>query len=163
MKIGFVGCGHAGDIYISSIKKYPHLKLVAVTDRDQKRLAQFGTYYSVKTYPTLEELLGDPEIEMIVNLTNPGSHFEVTKASLEGGKHVYSEKPLAMEFSEARELFELASAKGLYLSCAPCGVLGVTAQTLWRALKNNEIGKVLVVYAELDEGPHSIAGASFMA
>ncbi len=153
MKIGFVGCGHAGDSYINGIKKYPDLNLVAVTDLDQKRLAQFGTYYSVKTCQTLEALLDDPEIEIIVNLTNPHSHFEVTKACLEAGKHVYSEKPLTMEFSEAKKLTELATAKGLYLSCAPCGVLGVTGQTLWRALKNNVIGKPLAVYAELDEGP----------
>ena len=58
MRIGFVGCGYAGDIYFNSIKKYPHLKLAAVTDRDQKRLSQFGAYYSVKTCPTVEAFVG---------------------------------------------------------------------------------------------------------
>jgi predicted dehydrogenase len=153
MRIGFVGCGYAADIFFELVNKYPHLELVAVTDRDQKRLSQFGAYYSVKTCPTVETLLAEPSIEMIVNLTNPGSHFEVSKACLEAGKHVYSEKPLAMTFSEGQELVELANSKGLYLSCAPCGVLGETAQTLWRALKNREIGTVCVVYAEIDEGP----------
>ena len=130
MRIGFVGCGHAGDTYINSLKKYPHLQLVAVTDRDQRRLAEFAAYYSVKTYPTVEALLADPSIEIVINLTNPSSHFEVSKACLEAGKHVYSEKPLTMEFSEAQALVELAKTKGLYLSSAPCGVLGETAQTL---------------------------------
>jgi len=153
MRIGFVGCGYAADIYFQQLKKYPHLKLVAVTDRDQKRLTEFGAYYSVKTCSTLEVLLADPNIEMIVNLTNPSSHFEVSKACLEAGKHVYSEKPLTMAFSEAQALVELANTKGLYLSSAPCGVLGETAQTLWRALNNREIGTVRVVYAELDDGP----------
>jgi len=153
MQIGFVGCGYAADIYFQSLKKYPHLKLVAVTDRDQKRLSEFGAYYSVKTCSTVEALLADPSIEMIVNLTNPSSHFEVSKACLEAGKHVYSEKPLTMAFSEAQALVELANTKGLYLSSAPCGVLGETAQTLWRALNSGEIGTVRAVYAELDDGP----------
>ena len=153
MRIGFVGCGHAGDTYINSLKKYPYLQLVAVTDRDQKRLAEFAAYYSVKTYPTVEALLADPSIEMVINLTNPSSHFEVSKACLEAGKHVYSEKPMTMEFSEAQALVELANDKGLYFSSAPCGLLGETAQTLWRALNNRETGTVRVVYAELDDGP----------
>ena len=158
MRIGFVGCGYAGDSYIQSLRKYPHLNLVGVTDRDQKRLTQFAAYYSVKTYPTVEALLADHSIELIVNLTNPSSHFEVSKASLEAGKHVYSEKPLTMAFSEAQALVELANTKGLYLSSAPCGVLGETAQTLWRALNNGEIGTVRVVYAELDDGPIQLRG-----
>ena len=153
MRIGFVGCGMAADDYIPSLSKYPHLELVTVYDRDQKRAAKVGAYYSVHTSPTLEALLEDPTIELIVNLTTPSSHFEVTRACLEAGKHVYSEKPLAMVFSEAQELVELANAKGLYLSSAPCGLLGETAQTLWRALSNGDIGTVRVVYAELDDGP----------
>ena len=153
MRVGFVGCGMAADIYIPSLRKYPHLELAAVHDRDQKRASQVEAYYSVRNCPTLEALLADPSIEIIVNLTNPDSHFEVTRACLEAGKHVYSEKPLAMAFSQAQELVELANAKGLYLSAAPCGLLGETAQTLWRALRSGEIGRVRVVYAELDDGP----------
>jgi predicted dehydrogenase len=153
MRIGFVGCGYTADMYIQSLKKYPHLELVAVTDRNQKRALEFGAYYSVKTCPTVAALLADPNIEMIVNLTNPRSHFEVSKVCLEAGKHVYSEKPLTMTFSEAQALVELANRKGLYLSSAPCGILGETAQTLWKALRNHEIGTVRAVYAELDDGP----------
>jgi len=153
MRIGFIGCGVSAERYFSSLKKYPQLELVAVTGRDQQRISTFGAHYSVKTYPTVESLLADPSIEMVVNLTNPGSHFEVSKACLEAGKHVYSEKPLAMALSEAQALVGLASAKGLYLSSAPCGVLGETAQTLWKALRNREIGTVRLVYAEIDDGP----------
>ena len=153
MRIGFVGCGYTADMYIQSLKKYPHLELVAVTDRNQKRALEFGAYYSLKTCPTVEALLADPNIEMIVNLTNPRSHFEVSKVCLEAGKHVYSEKPLTMTFLQAQALVELANCKGLYLSSAPCGILGETAQTLWKALRNCEIGTVRVVYAEFDDGP----------
>jgi predicted dehydrogenase len=153
MQIGFVGLSYIADQYFQSLKKYPHLDLVAVTDRDQKRTLEFSDFYSVKTYPTVEALLANPNIEMIVNLTNPESHFEVSKACLEAGKHLYSDKPLTITFSQAQELVELANRKGLYLSSAPCGVLGETAQTLWKALHKNEIGTVRVVYVEMDDGP----------
>jgi predicted dehydrogenase len=153
MRIGFVGCGYTADMYIKSLRKYPHLELVAVTDRNRKRALDFSACYSVKTCPTVEELLAKESIELIVNLTDPNSHFEVSKLCLEAGKNVYSEKPLTMTFSEAKELVELADRKGLYLSSAPCGILGETAQTLWRALSNHEIGTVRLVYAEFDDGP----------
>jgi len=153
MRIGFVGCGLAARAYFYSFKQYPDLELAGVTGRNQERISKFGAFYSVKTYSTVEALLADPNIELIVNLTNPRSHFEVSKACLEAGKHVYSEKPLAMEFSQAKALVELAKTKGLYLSCAPCKLLGETAQTVWEALRNREIGTVQLVYAEVDDGP----------
>lgn len=170
MRIGIVGCGYASDMYIRSLKRYPHLELVAATEIKPDRALQFGKYYSVKMRPTVDALLADPSIEMIVNLTNPRSHFEVTKASLEAGKHVYTEKPLAMTFSEGRTLMELASRKGLRLSVAPCGILGEAAQTLWRALRNGAIGTAHLAYAEFDDGPvqlqdpniwHSPSGAPY--
>jgi len=153
MRIGFVGCGYTSDIYMRSLKGYPFLELAAITDRNQERAKQFCAYYSIKNSLTTEALLSDTSIELIVNLTNPDSHFEVTKACLEAGKHVYTEKPMALTFSEAQELTELARRQGLYFSSAPCGILGETAQTLWKALRENEIGKVRVVYAEMDDGP----------
>jgi predicted dehydrogenase len=130
MRIGFVGCGYTADLYMLSIKRYPQLELVAVTDRNQKRLQAFGNYHAIETCPTTEALLSDHNIELIVNLTNPNSHFEVSKMCLEAGKHVYSEKPMTLIFSEAQALTESAKRKGLYLSSAPCGILGETAQTL---------------------------------
>ncbi len=157
MRVAFVGCGYTGDQYLESLKRYPYLELAAATDRDQKRAAEFCAYHSVKLAPSLEALLADPSIEMMVNLTNSSSHYEVSKACLDAGKHLYSEKPLAPKFSEAQELVALAASKGLYLSAAPCSLLGETAQTMWKALRNNEIGKVRVVYAELDDGPLHLA------
>ncbi len=153
MRIAFVGCGFVADYYINTLKNHPHLELVGVTDRNPERASQFSSYYSVKAYPNLDALLSDPNVDIVVNLTNPESHFEVSKDCLEAGKHVYSEKPLAMVFSQAQALVDLANAKGLYLSAAPCGLLGETAQTLWQALRNREIGTARLVYAEIDDGP----------
>ena len=158
MRIGLVGCGFTADCYMPSLKRYPHLELVAATDRDPQRAFQFCNYHSVSFCRTLEAMLADPNIEMIVNLTTSSNHFEVSKACLEAGKHLYSEKPVAATLSQTQELVEFANAKGLYFSAAPCSLLGETAQTLWRALRNKAIGAVRVVYAELDDGPLHLAG-----
>jgi predicted dehydrogenase len=88
---------------------------------------------------------------LIVNLTNPGSHFVVSRACLEAGKHVYSEKPLAMNMEEAQALCGLAANRNLVLASAPCSVLGEAAQTLWLAVRTRSIGKPRLIYAELDD------------
>jgi len=152
-KIAFVGCGFVADYYFDTLKNHPQIELVGVMDRDSERAAKFGSHYSVNVYATFEELLADSKIDIVVNLTNPSSHFSVSKACLEAGKHVYSEKPLSMVFSQAKALVNLAAERGLYLSSAPCGLLGETAQTIWQALRNKEIGPIRVVYAEIDDGP----------
>jgi predicted dehydrogenase len=115
-----------------------------------------SAYYSVPVRPSLDELLADPSVAIMVNLTDPHNHFDVSRACLEAGKHVYSEKPMAMTFSQAKALVELANARGLHFSSAPCSVLGETAQTAWKALRNGEIGTVRLVYANYDDGPRHL-------
>jgi predicted dehydrogenase len=100
----------------------------------------------------LDELLRDETVEIVVNLTNPHSHYEVSRRALEAGRHVYSEKPFAEDLAQALELVELAERRGLVLSSAPCSLLGETAQTLWRALRHDAVGRPRLVYAELDDG-----------
>ena len=153
MRIGIVGCGYVADYYVECLKAYPQLKLVGVADRDQGRAKRFSVHYSTHQYSSLEELLGDKDIDIVLNLTNPASHFSVSRSCLEAGKHVYSEKPLATNLSEARELVDLAQQRNLYIVSAPCSILGETAQTLWKGLRNNLIGRVRLVYADLDDGP----------
>jgi predicted dehydrogenase len=152
MRIAIIGCGYVADSYLKTLPIYPELQLTGVMDRDKKRSAKFSEYYSVPSYSSLEELLGDGRVELVVNLTNPRSHFYISKACLESGKHVYSEKPLAMSFHEAEELVSLAKQKGLHISSAPSRLLAETAQTLWKALREDVIGTVRLVYAEMDHG-----------
>ncbi|HEX2915573.1 MAG TPA: Gfo/Idh/MocA family oxidoreductase [Chloroflexia bacterium] len=152
MRIAIVGCGFVADYYMSTLPAHPELELIGVADRVQERAQKFSNYHKVKAYASLDELLADPQVEIVLNLTNPRNHYEVSKAALEAGKHVYSEKPLAMEMKQACELVELAEQKGLQISSAPCSLLGETAQTIWKALRENAVGKVRVVYAEMDEG-----------
>jgi len=152
MRIAIVGCGFVADYYLKTLPNHPELELVGVMDRDQDRASKFAAYHSVPVYLSLEELLKDRSVEIVVNLTNPRSHFSVSKACLESGKHVYSEKPLSIKLSEAEEIVDLAEQRGLYISSAPCSILGETAQTVWKALRENAIGHVRLVYAEMDDG-----------
>lgn len=152
MQIAIIGCGFVADFYLKTLPNYPELKLVGVMDKNSERASHFSSYHGVPYYNSIEELLEDNKVELVVNLTNPRSHFSVSKACLEAGKHVYSEKPLAMDLAEAEELVALAEEKGLYISSAPCTFLGETAQTMWKALQEKIVGEVRLVYAEMDDG-----------
>jgi len=151
--IAFVGCGYVADLYMLTLKDYPDLDLVGVTDIDNKKAERFGMFHNVKVYTSLQDILNNNRVSIVVNLTNPQNHYSVSKASLIAGKHVYTEKPLSMTFSEAEELLEIAKRSGLYIASAPCNHLGETAQTIWKALREKVIGQVRLVYAEIDDGP----------
>lgn len=152
MRIAMVGCGYVADLYMLTLFRHTELDLVGVMDRDADRARKFAAYHRVPTYRSLQELLDDPLVEMVLNLTNPRSHLAVTEACLRAGKHVYSEKPLAMSAADTRQLVALAEERGLYLSGAPSRVLGEPAQTMWKALRGGTIGRPRLVYAEMDDG-----------
>lgn len=150
--VALVGCGYIADRYVESIRRYPALRLAGVTDRDAERARRFGAFHRVRVFPDLDALLAAQDVRIVLNLTNPRSHYEVSRACLEAGKHVYSEKPLAMTLSDARALVDLAAARGLRISGAPCNLLGECAQTIWRSLRTGRLGRVRAVYAEMDDG-----------
>ena len=152
MKLAIVGCGFVADYYLATLALHPELTVDGVYDRVPERADLLSRAYGLRTYSSLNQACNDPQVEMVLNLTNPRSHFEVSKAALLAGKHVYSEKPLAMTLTEATELVELAESRGLALTAAPCSLLGETAQTVWKALRENAVGTVRVVYAEMDDG-----------
>src|SRR4051812_46761518 len=152
MRVAIVGCGFVADYYVRTLPVHPELELVGVMDRDAERAERFARYYSLSRYNSLDDLLADPRVEIVLNLTNPSSHYEVSKRALLAGKHVYSEKPMAMSFDEAKELVELAERAGRQISSAPCSLLGETAQTMWKALRDQRVGRVRLAYAELDDG-----------
>jgi predicted dehydrogenase len=151
MRIAIVGCGYVAEFYGKTLPNHPNLELAGVFDNDAERSREFAKRYGVRFYSSLDEVLGDAAVQLAVNLTNPRSHYAITKAALEAGKHVYTEKPLGMCFREAEELVELAEERGLLLSGAPCNVLGESAQTLWKALREGRIGTPRRAYAELDD------------
>ncbi len=152
MRLAIVGCGFVADYYLATLPMHPELVLVGVADRDPHRTARFSRGHGLRAYGSLEELLADRSVEMVLNLTNPGSHFEVSRACLLAGKHVYSEKPLALSYEEAEALVLLAEERGLSIASAPSRVLGDTAQTMWKQLRDGAVGRPLLAYAEMDDG-----------
>jgi len=152
MNLAIVGCGFVTDYYLATLALHPELKLLGVMDRDASRAKHLAALSGAHHYPTLPDLLGDSRVELVLNLTNPRSHYEVSRAALLASKHVYSEKPLGMRFEQAVELVDLAESRGLLLVSAPCSMLGETAQTLWKVVRERTLGGVRVVYAEMDDG-----------
>jgi predicted dehydrogenase len=153
MKIAFVGCGYVFDIYMRTGWGHPELEICGVFDIDTARSNTVSTHYGFKVYPSFEALLGDPNVEIVVNLTSIQSHYSTIKRALEAGKHVYSEKPTTTEMAQTEELFALAESRGLVLTGAPCNLYCDAVSTMWKAVRDGAIGKPVVVYAELDDNP----------
>jgi predicted dehydrogenase len=150
--IAIVGCGFVADYYMATLAAYPWIKVAGVYDIDTARLGVFSDFYTLPKYNSLADLLADTRVSIVLNLTNPRAHYEVSRACLEANRHVYSEKPLAMDYEDAERLVLLAEARGLMISSAPCSLLGQAAQTLWRGVRDKVVGDVRLVYAELDDG-----------
>ncbi|SLN42847.1 putative oxidoreductase [Roseovarius gaetbuli] len=152
-RVAIIGCGFVADLYMRSLASHPEVTACAAYDRDHARLAAFCAHWGVAPAADLAGLLVTLGTDgVVLNLTNPGAHYEVNRACLEAGHHVYSEKPLAMEVAQAQELFDLAATRGLMLASAPCSVLGEAAQVLAAAVRRDVAGTPRLVYAELDDG-----------
>jgi predicted dehydrogenase len=150
--IGIVGTGNIAGPYAADIATYPHLRLVAVADLDPRRALAFAAEHGVRAVPTLDALLADRGIDIVVNLTVHHAHFEVTKRALEAGRHVYSEKPLALATADALELVALARDRGVRLAGSPSTFLGEAQQTAAALVRGGRLGAVRAVYAEVNWG-----------
>ena len=115
-------------------------------------MAAYSACWGDRAYGSLDELLGDPDVEIVLNLTAPESHADVTLAAIASGKHVYTEKPLAMTTTQAIELRAAARAANVRIGAAPCNLLGEAAQTVWSTLRSGRIGRPVLAYAEIDDG-----------
>ncbi|GGG78318.1 oxidoreductase [Salipiger pallidus] len=152
-RIAILGCGFVADLYMRSLAAMDGIEVALVYDHDAPRLDRFCAHWSLPSSGSLIEFLGSvPPGAVVLNLTNPSAHYELNRACLEAGHHVYSEKPLALEVSEAKELHALAAQRGLLLASAPCSVLGEAAQTLGHAIRTGTAGTPRAIYAELDDG-----------
>ena len=148
MNVAIVGCGNIADRYAERIVETPGLALVGATDLDRERAERLVATNGGAAYGALDGLLADESIDTVINLTIAAAHAAVTRAALEAGKHVHSEKPLALRYEDARGLVELADSRGLRLSAAPTTLLGEAQQTAWKLVREGAIGRVRVVYAE---------------
>ncbi len=152
MNVAIIGTGYVASHYANTLTDHSELRLVGAFDCNPSNLARFCNRWPVKRYEALDEILLDPSVEMVVNLTNPRSHFGINRLSLEASKHVYSEKPLAMVPSDASKLVDLARQHGVRLAAAPCSLLSPTCQTLWKAIEDGLVGRIRLVYANFDDG-----------
>lgn len=138
--IGIIGCGNISEAYLKAATGFPILDIRGVADLKPEaaraRAAQFGLKAC-----SVDELMRDPEIEIIVNLTIPAAHVEVGLMALRSGKHVHSEKPLALTTVQALTLLEAADQRGLRVGCAPDTFLGGSHQTCRKLVDEGVIGR----------------------
>jgi predicted dehydrogenase len=139
LTFGIVGVGKISEQYFAELPKLPGIRLLAVADLDQRRAAEVATEHGVEAQ-SVEDIIADPRIDAILNLTVPAAHVEIGMRALRSGKHVYGEKPLALSPEEAAPLLELASQRGLRVGSAPDTVLGTGIQTARALLDGGEIG-----------------------
>lgn len=143
VRVGFVGVGAISGIYLENLTHtFDNLEVYAVCDlvREKAEAAQ-KKYRVPKLYDTMQQLFADPEVDIVLNITRPYEHYGVTRAALEAGKPVYSEKPLAATLAEGRELVELAARKGLLLGGAPDTFLGGGIATCKALIKEGVLGR----------------------
>ena len=152
LKTVVVGCGNIAKSYAEQMSKYSRVELAGFCDLRPELAEDFAGKYGGRAYRSLDEVLADAEVRLVVNLTIHQAHVEVITRCLEAGKHVHSEKPLATSGAEAGQLVELAEKKGLRLSSAPSTFLGEAVQTLARELRAGKTGALRVLYAEMNHG-----------
>ncbi|ROQ07012.1 putative dehydrogenase [Curtobacterium sp. PhB172] len=141
--VGVIGAGVISDQYLSNLTVFPDVEVRFIADIDLPRAAAQAEKWGVAGSGTVEELLADDDIEIVVNLTIPAAHVEVALQVLAAGKHVWGEKPYALDRESATELRDAARAAGKTVSVAPDTFLGAGLQTALRTIRDGRIGKPL--------------------
>lgn len=147
VKVGIVGCGSISSIYFQTARKLDILEVAACADLDLERAQARAAEYGIAKACTVAEMLTDPEIQIIVNLTIPQAHFEVCQAALNAGKHTYVEKPLSLTREQGQTLLQTAKAKGLRVGGAPDTFLGAGLQTCRKVIDDGLIGEPVAATA----------------
>lgn len=142
VKVGVVGCGMISSIYLKNCTQvFNHiLKVIACADLMPELARKRAEEFSVPTYCTVEELLANQDIDVVLNLTAPAAHAEINMRALHAGKHIYTEKPFALRREEAQEVLALAESKGLLVGCAPDTFMGASLQTCRKLIDDGWIG-----------------------
>jgi len=157
VKVGIIGCGTISDVYARDLKqKYTMLDLVACADMFPEKAQALARKYGIAKACSVEELLADPEVEIVINLTIPAAHTEINLAALNAGKHVFSEKPFATNLEDARKTIELAESKGLMVGCSPDTFLGAGIQTSKKLLDEGWIGQPIAATANVTNHGHEM-------
>jgi predicted dehydrogenase len=155
--VGIIGCGTISEIYLTNLTQhFKNVKVLACADMFEEKAKQTKEKYGLSKHCTVEELLSDPEIEIVVNLTIPAAHHEINMKALRAGKNVYCEKPLALSIGEANEAVNYAAEKDLILGSAPDTFLGAGLQTCRKLLDDGAIGQPIGFTANLVSPGHEL-------
>lgn len=155
MNVGIVGCGNIFGAYARGCAMFPMLNLKSCADINADAAAAKAAEFGIPAV-SVSDLLADPSIGLVINLTVPKVHAQVGGEILRAGKHLYSEKPLALDVPEGKALLELAATKGLRVGCAPDTFLGAALQTARKVIDDGAIGRPLSATAFLlSSGPES--------
>jgi predicted dehydrogenase len=141
-KVGIIGCGNISEAYLRLAPRFSNVEVVAVADIVPAAAKARAEQFNVKAL-TVDGLLKEKDIDVVVNLTIPAVHYDITKSILSSGKHAYTEKPLALNAKDAAKLVAEADKRGLKLGSAPDTFLGAGAQTVRKLLDKGTIGKVV--------------------
>ncbi len=141
VKMGVIGCGAISSAYFGMAKNFPVVELAACADLDLERAKAKATEFGVPKACSVDELLDDPSIELVLNLTVPKAHVPVGLKAIEKGKHVYAEKPLGINREEGLKFIAAAKAKGVKVGCAPDTFMGAGIQTARQLIEQGAIGK----------------------
>ncbi len=141
VKIGIIGCGNISAAYLRTAKTFRILECVAVADQFPERAVARAEEFGVPRACSVQELLADPAIQIVVNLTTPQAHTEINLAAIAAGKHVYTEKPLAVTREDGLKAVLAAREKGVRLGCAPGTFLGGGLQTCRKLIDDGAIGQ----------------------
>ncbi|MCS7461193.1 Gfo/Idh/MocA family oxidoreductase [Paenibacillus doosanensis] len=156
MKIGIIGCGNISTIYCKAGSKFDILDIAACADLDVERARVKAEQFASPKACSVAELLADPEIELVVNLTVPHAHADIHLQALRAGKHTYGEKPLAVSLEDGKAVLALARDKGLRVGSAPDTFLGGGLQTCRKLIDDGWIGTPVAATAFLmSHGPES--------
>lgn len=148
LNLGIIGAGAISAQYLANLPALPQLNLVAIADLDLGRAAAVAAEQGVRAC-SVDELLADPGVDTILNLTIPAAHAPIALRAIAAGKNVYGEKPLAMSTDEAREVLAAAGRAGVRVGCAPDTVLGTGIQTARRAIDDGLIGTPVAATATM--------------
>ncbi len=140
-KVGLIGCGHIAETYFRAHKYFNNFRIIKCADINHLAAKKCASTYKIKAL-SVKNLLKDKEIEIILNLTVPKAHFEVSKKALLNNKHVYTEKPMAINLKDGKELLKISKRKRLYIGNAPDTFLGGGNQKSKEILEKNFIGKI---------------------
>lgn len=154
VRVGVIGCGNISDIYLKNLQRFGLMELAGCADLDRTRAELKAEKHGLGRVYEVEELLADPSVDIIVNLTIPQAHAEVNRRALLAGKHVYVEKPFAVETPDGLEVLALAREKGLRVGCAPDTFLGGGLQTCIKLIREGAIGVPVAATAFMLCGGH---------